>query len=314
MERKTAGTQKKKRKQLSKKQKNEERQGYLFILPWIIGFIVFTAGPLLFSLYGSFTNYDITSRMDFVGFANYKRLFSFDQLFKTSLYNTLYYVIFTVPITTIGAIFVSTLLNQDIRGMRFFRTVYYLPAVLSGVGVYILWMQLLDPSTGLVNLVLGWFGINGPNWLTDPTWTKNALILMKVWGVGGGMLMYLSSMQGISKTLYEAADIDGATASQKFFKITLPMISPVIFFDIITSTIGGFQIFQEAYVMSVGGSGGPANSMLFYNLYMWQQAFESFNMGYAMAMSWILFGIIMILTIINLRLGPRWVHYTGGED
>ncbi|AZP04503.1 carbohydrate ABC transporter permease [Jeotgalibaca ciconiae] len=305
---------KKKKRRISKKDRAEERQGYLFILPWIIGFIIFTAGPLLFSLYGSFTNYDITSRMDFVGFANYERLFSFDQLFKTSLYNTIYYVIFTVPITTVGAIFVSVLLNQDIPGMRFFRTAYYLPAVLSGVGVYILWMQLLDPSTGMVNLVLGWFGINGPNWLTDPSWTKNALILMKVWGVGGGMLMYLSSMQGISKTLYEAADIDGATTFQKFFKITIPMISPVIFFDVITSTIGGFQIFQEAYVMSVGGDGGPANSMLFYNLYMWNQAFESFNMGYAMAMSWILFAIIMVLTVINLRLGPRWVHYTGGEE
>lgn len=198
--------------------------------------------------------------------------------------------------------------------MRFFRTAFYLPAVLSGVGVYILWMQLLDPSTGMVNLVLSWFGIRGPNWLTDPAWTKNALILMKIWGVGGGMLMYLSSMQGISNTLYEAAEIDGATPMQKFFNITLPMITPVIFFDIITSTIGGFQIFQEAYVMSVGGGGGPANSMLFYNLYMWNQAFESFNMGYAMAMSWILFLIIMVLTVINLRFGKRWVYYTGGED
>lgn len=302
------------RPRLTRKQKVEERQGYMFILPWIIGFIVFTAGPLMFSLYGSFTNYDITSRMDFVGFANYERLFTFDDLFWTSLYNTGYYVLFNVPLTTIGAIFVSVLLNQNIRGMRFFRTAYYLPAILSGVGVYILWMQLLDPSTGLVNLVLSWFGIKGPNWLTDPEWTKPALILMKIWGVGGGMLMYLSGMQGISKTLYEAADIDGATAWQKFFKITLPMISPVIFFDIVTTTIGAFQIFQEAYVMSVGGNGGPVNSMLFYNLYMWNQAFESFNMGYAMAMSWILFAIIMVLTVINLKLGPKWVHYAGGED
>lgn len=308
------GLRKRRRLKLSRKQKAEERQGYLFILPWIIGFVVFTAGPLLFSLYGSFTNYDITSRMDFVGFANYERLFTFDDLFWTSLYNTGYYVLFNVPLTTIGAIFVSVLLNQNIPGMRFFRTAYYLPAILSGVGVYILWMQLLDPSTGLVNLVLSWFGIRGPNWLTDPEWTKPALILMKIWGVGGGMLMYLSGMQGISKTLYEAADIDGATAWQKFFKITLPMISPVIFFDIVTTTIGAFQIFQEAYVMSVGGNGGPVNSMLFYNLYMWNQAFESFNMGYAMAMSWILFVIIMVLTVINLKLGPRWVHYAGGED
>lgn len=290
----------------------EGLQGYVFILPWIVGFIAFTAGPLIFSFAASFTNYNITSQMDFIGFDNYENLFTADHLFWTSLYNTLYYVLFSIPLTTAGAIFLSALLNQDVPGIRFFRTIYYLPAVLSGVGVYLLWMQLLDPGTGLVNTALGWFGIPGPNWLFDPDWTKPALIFMKLWSVGGGMLLYLASMQGVSKSLYEAAKIDGANSWQQFRFITIPMITPVIFFDIVTSLIGGFQIFQEAYVMS-NGEGGPVNSMLFYNLYMWKKAFEVFDMGYAMAMSWILFIIVFIITIINLKLAPRWVHYEGEE-
>lgn len=185
--------------------RQEGLAGYVFVLPWIIGFLLFTAGPLLFSLVASFTNYNITSQMDFVGTQNYEKLLFDDQHFWTSLWNTLYYVAFSVPFTTIGAIFLSVLLNKDIPDLRFFRTIYYLPAVLSGVGVYLLWMQLLDPSTGLVNLVLGWIGIEGPNWLFDPEWTKPSLIFMKLWGVGGGMLLYLASLQGVSKSLYEAA-------------------------------------------------------------------------------------------------------------
>lgn len=294
--------------------RKETIYGYIFVMPWIVGFIAFTAGPLIFSLMASFTNYNITSQMDFVGTENYQGLFTEDGLFWTSLWNTLYYVLFSVPLTTIGAILLSALLNQDIPGIRVFRTLYYLPAVLSGVGVYLLWMQLLDPGTGMVNLVLGWFGIDGPNWLFDPEWTKPSLIFMKLWSVGGAMLLYLASMQGVSKTLYEAAEIDGANTFRKFFHITLPMITPVIFFDVVTSLIGGFQIFQEAYVMSSNGEGGPANSLLFYNLYMWRQAFENFNMGYAMAMSWILFIIVFVLTMINLKLAPRWVHYEGGDN
>ncbi|MDN3436882.1 sugar ABC transporter permease [Planococcus sp. APC 3900] len=300
------------KKRLTMRRK-ESIYGYLFVLPWIIGFLAFTAGPLVFSFMASFTNYNITSRMDFIGVENYQGLFTADNLFWTSLWNTLYFVAFSVPLTTIGAILLSALLNQDIPGIRFFRTLYYLPAVLSGVGVYLLWMQLLDPGTGMVNLILGWFNIDGPNWLFDPDWTKPSLILMKMWSVGGSMLLYLASMQGVSKSLYEAAEIDGANTWKQFRHITLPMITPVIFFDVVTSLIGGFQIFQEAYVMSSNGEGGPANSLLFYNLYMWRQAFENFNMGYAMAMSWILFVIVFVLTLINLKLAPRWVHYEGEE-
>jgi multiple sugar transport system permease protein len=300
-------------KKLFNFKRKEGLQGYIFILPWLVGFAVFTAGPLLFSFGASFTNYNVTSQMDFVGMANYKSLLTDDQLFWTSLYNTLYYVLFSVPLTTIGAILLSALLNQDVPGMRFFRTIFYLPAILSGVGVYLLWMQLLEPGTGMVNTVLSWVGITGPNWLFDPAWTKPSLILMKLWSVGGSMLLYLASMQGVSKSLYEAAEMDGASRWKQFMHITIPMITPVIFFDIVTSLIGGFQIFQEAYVMSSNGDGGPVNSMLFYNLYMWKKAFETFDMGYAMAMSWILFIIVFIITIFNLKMAPRWVHYEGEE-
>lgn len=298
---------------MRKIENKKEKIGYLFILPWLIGFLFLTAGPMLFSLFASFTNYDITSKFEFIGVANYSKMFNRDHLYWTSLLNTLYYVVFSIPITTVFTILIATLLRRERRGIRLLRTIYFLPSVLSGVGVYILWMQLLDPGTGLVNHVLSWIGIQGPSWLTDPEWTKSALILMKVWGVGGGMLMYISGMNGISNSLYEVASLEGAGPIRKFFNITLPLISPVIFFDVVTSFIGGFQIFQEAYVMSTNGTGGPANSLLFYNLYMWNKAFKSFDMGYAMAMSWVLFVIIMILTLINLKWGQRFVHYEGGN-
>lgn len=295
------------------KASRENLIGYLFISPWLIGFFGLTIGPMLFSLYASFTDYNITSKMNFIGLDNYKKMFTLDDLFTVSLWNTLYYVFFMVPLTTVGAILVAVLLNQRITGMKVFRTIFYLPAVLSGVGVYFLWMQMLSPSTGLVNTMLAWIGIEGPAWLFDPEWTKPALILMKMWSVGGGMLLYLASLQGVSKQMYEAALLDGASVLQRFFYITLPMITPIIFFDIVTSTIGAFQIFQEAYVMSESGSGGPANSLLFYNLHMWNNAFVLFDMGYASAMAWVLFLIVMVMTIFHLYMSKKWVYYEGGS-
>ena len=179
---------------------------------------------------------------------------------------------------------------------------------------YVLWMQLLSPSTGLVNTLLAFIGIDGPSWLFDPNWTKPALILMRLWSVGGSMLLYLATLQNVPKQLYESAEIDGANSFQQFLNITLPMITPIIFYDIVTSTIGAFQIFQEAYVMTESGTAGPANSLLFYNFHMWNKAFVAFDMGYAMAMSMILFIIVLVLTFINLKIAPRWVHYGGGEN
>lgn len=270
-------------------------------------------GPMLFSVIGSFTDYNLTSKMNFIGLANFKRMFVHDDLFWKSLYNTVYFVIFNVPLTTIFSVFLATVLNQKIKGISVFRTVFYLPAVLSGVAVYILWMQLLSPSAGLINTFLGWFHIPGPAWLFDPQWTKPALILMKIWSSGGAMLLHLATLQNVPRSLYESAEIDGAGVWGKFKSITLPLITPIIFYDVITSTIGSFQIFQEAYVMTKNGTGGPANSLLFYNLHMWNKAFVAFDMGYAMAMSMILFLIVLVLTFVNLKLAPKWVYYSGGD-
>lgn len=303
-----------KRPKISKLARQEERQGYLFILPWLIGLFGITLFPMLFSLYASFTNYDVTSRMDFIGLDNYRRMFTDDPLFWRALSNTLYYVVWMVPLTTIGSILLALLLNEKVVGMRFFRTIYYLPAVLSGVGVYFLWMQLLSPTSGLINTLLSWIGITGPAWLSDPMWTKPAIIMMKMWAVGGGMLLYLASLQGVPEQLYEAAKLDGASVFRRFWHITLPMISPVIFFDVITSFIGGFQVFQEGYVMTENGSGGPMNSLLFYNLHMWHKAFTVFDMGYAMGMAWVLFAIVLVLTLINMKLSRRWVYYEGDDQ
>ncbi|WP_231571569.1 carbohydrate ABC transporter permease [Gordoniibacillus kamchatkensis] len=262
-------------------ERREAAQGFMFVLPWIIGFIAFTGGPLLFSLYTSFTNYDFTSKMDFVGLDNYKYMFTQDPLFWVSLKNTLFYVVLMVPLTTLASVTLASLLNQKVPGMRAFRTVYYLPSVLSGVGVYMLWMELLSPDSGIVNVVLGWFGITGPGWLFDPNWTKPAIVFMKMWSVGGGMLMYLAALQGVPEQLYEAAEIDGASPLRRFWHITVPMISPVIFFEVVTTLISGFQIFQEGYVMAAdpGTPGSPLNSLMFYNLHMFLKAFQAFQMA-----------------------------------
>lgn len=304
----------KNRKSLSLERK-ESVWGYVFVSPWIVGFLVFTLGPLLFSLYASFTNYDITSRMEWVGLQNYDTMFNHDALFWKSLQNTLFYVALNVPLTTIGSLLLAVALNQKIPGMRYFRTIFYLPSVLSGVAVFILWMMLLNPTSGLVNVALSWFGIEGPAWMVDPAWTKPAVILMKLWAVGGGMLLYLASLQGVPEQLYEAAEIDGAGALRKFWHITVPMITPVLFFELITHFISGFQIFQEGYVMAQdqNSPGSPMNSLLFYNLHMFLKAFRVYEMGYASAMAWFLFAIVMVLTAINMAMSKFWVHYEGGD-
>ena len=298
---------------MTKREKKEARAWWLFISPWVIGFICLTGGPLLFSLYASFTNYNMTSRMDFIGVANYIRMFKKDPVFWKSLGNTLYYVLLAVPASCVCAIFLATLLNRKVKGTPVFRMLFYLPTVLSGVAVYQLWIQLLAPQSGLVNSVLRLFGIEGPSWLADPAWTKPSLVMMRVWALGTSMLLYLSSMNSVSKDLYEAADIDGATFLQKFRKITLPQISPIIFFDIITNMTGAFQVFQEALVMSKNGKGDPAGSLLFYNLHIYDEAFTRYNMGYASAMAWFLLVIVMTITLINLAASKYWVHTEEGE-
>lgn len=296
------------------REKKEAGTGFLFISPWLIGFVCLTGGPLLFSLYASFTNYNLTSKMDFIGIQNYVKMFATDPVFWKSLGNTLYYVAMAVPLSCISAIFLATLLNQKVKGTPIFRMLFYLPTVLSGVAVYQLWIQLLAPKSGLINSVLRLIGIEGPSWLSDPAWTKPSLVLMRVWALGTSMLLYLSSMNSVSKELYEAADIDGASFWQKFKKITLPQISPIIFFDIITNMTGAFQVFQEALVMSKNGKGDPAGSLLFYNLHIYEEAFTHYDMGYACAMAWFLLLIVMGITILNLVGSKYWVHTEEGDS
>lgn len=289
--------------------------GYLMASPWFVGLLVFTAGPILLSFYYSFTTYQITTPPQWIGITNYRILFTNDPKFRTSLYNTAYYAVFVVPLSVINGLTLATLLNQSIPGKSFFRTVYYLPSVVSGVANAMLWLWVLNPKYGLINSILGWFGIKGPLWLTSAQWAKPALILMSLWGVGGTMVIYLASLQNIPQHLIEASEIDGANAWQRYWKVTIPLLSPTIFFNMVTGTIGSFQVFTQAYVWTTGGGGagaGPRDSLLFYVLYMFTRTFSELKMGYGSAMAWVLFVIVLILTLIQFRFARNWVYYEGG--
>ncbi|MBI5671437.1 MAG: sugar ABC transporter permease [Chloroflexi bacterium] len=296
--------------------------GWLFASPWIIGFLVFTAVPMLFSLYASFTRYNIIAAPKWIGLRNYETIFFNDNFFWKALENTFWLVGFKVPIVMIVAIAIAMLLNLDLPGERFFRTIIYLPNVLSGVAAVFLWQWILAPD-GLLNRGLALVGIDGPAWFVDPAWTKPGLIVMGMWWIGGNVLIYLAGLKGIPSQLYEAAAIDGANWWAKTRHITLPMLSPTIFFQIVTTIIGTFQIFTTVYIIagsSAGGSGrdvafgGPGQSLLFYVLYLYNRAFGKvgvggLQMGYASALAWILFVIILVITLIQLRLAKRWVYY-----
>lgn len=290
--------------------KQETIWGYIFVFPWIIGFICFIAGPMLFSLLISFTDYSLVGEVHFIGLQNFQEMFH-DSVFWVSFKNTFVYAIVSIPLVTAGGVIVAVLLNRAIFAQRTLKTVFYLPSMMVGVGLYFLWMLILNPQSGLVNGVLDIFGINGPNWLSDPAWTKPSIILMNLWGLGGQMLLYLARLQSIPEDLYESARIDGASNLKMFFKITIPMLSPIIFYNLIVGTIGAFQIFQEGYIFSNDGTGGPAQSLLFYNLYLWQNAFTYYKTGFAAAMSWFLFLIVFSLTMVNQKISKKWVYEEG---
>lgn len=280
--------------------------GYLFFSPWLFGFVLFLGGPILYSFYLSFTSYNVLSAPKWIGLQNYKVLFTQDPLFWKSLYNTLYYVVFSVPIMTFLGVLLAVLMNQKVRGIRLFRTIYYLPSVVSGVAVALLWQWVLDPNFGLVNTMLAGIGIEGPGWLSDQAWAKPSLILMGLWGVGGSMIIYLAGLQGISRDLYEAATVDGAGRMRQFWKITMPMLTPTIFFNLIMGVLGGFQIFLQAYIMT---GGGPNQSTMFYALYLYNKAFRDMQMGYASAMAWVLLVITLLFTLLILKTARSWVYY-----
>jgi multiple sugar transport system permease protein len=288
--------------------KKEALFGYLFILPWIIGFLALRLVPMAISLFLSFTEYTIITPPTFVGLANFIKLFTNDPSFIDSLKVTISYAIFAVPIGMIISLTIALLLNQKIPGVTLWRTVYYLPSVVSGVAVAMLWFWLFHSRFGLINLGLSALGIEGPAWLGDPDWALTALIIMSFWGIGGGMVINLAGLQGIPTEMYEAASIDGANAWQRFWSVTIPMLSPVLFFNLVIGIIDTFQYFTNAFVMT---NGGPGRATLFYNLYLYQNAFRYYKMGYASALAWIMFLIILVLTLLIFKSSPYWVYYEG---
>ena len=285
----------------------EARDGYLFILPWILGFIIFTAGPMLASLYISFTRWEMVTPSVWVGPAQYVKLFN-DDRFWLSLYNTSYYVFIGVPLHLFMALLAALAVNLNLRGIRFFRTAYYVPSLTPVVANSILWVWIFHPNWGLANAFLQWIGLEGLYWLQDPRLAKPALIVMSFWSIGGQMVILLAGLKGIPVELYEAASIDGANWWGRFWRITLPLLTPALFFNLIIAIIGAFQVFTQAYIMT---EGGPNYSTLFYLLYLFRAAFENFRMGYASAMAWVLFIIVLLFTILQFALSDRWVFYEG---
>ena len=297
--------------------KNSARAGLLFALPWIVGFLIFGLYPICVSIYYSMTSFNIFQPPTWVGLGNYRELFT-DEKFYKSLWNTFYMVIIGTPVSLIGGLLLAVLLNQKIKGMPVFRTIFYLPSIVPIVASSLLWLWILNPQYGLINSLLQVFGVSGPNWLMDPNYTKPSLIIMGLWGVGNVMIIFLASLQDVPRSLYEAAEMDGANSVQQFLHITLPGITPVIFFQLIMSIINYFQYFTQAYMMiggSTGGSGGnlvsggAENSLLFYSLYLFQNAFGYFKMGKASAMAWILFLVVVAVTALIFKTQDRWVSY-----
>jgi multiple sugar transport system permease protein len=312
------------RRPLSLRQR-ESLLGYLYILPWVVGFIVLTIGPMIASLYFSFTDYNIISPPVWNNFANYRKIFDGlpqfiasgdttvlgDPLFWQSIKVTVKFAALSLPLGLVFSFFIAVLLNQKIRGVNIWRTIYFLPSVLAGVAVTLLWVRIFNPRVGILNPFLeNVLGIEGPGWFTDPNWAVPGLVIMGLWSAGGSMIIYLAGLQGVPTDLYDAAKVDGAGVVQRFLHVTLPQMTPVIFYNLVLGMIGSFQYFTEAYVAS-GGSGGPARATLFYNLYLYQNAFKFFEMGYASTMAWILFIVILILTALVFRSSELWVFYEG---
>ena len=286
-------------------------EAYLFLAPWFLGLILLTAGPLVASLYLSFTSYDMLQAPVWIGLQNYIKLFTADGRYLHALRVTFIYVFVGVPLNLAFALAVALLLKQKVRALGLFRGIYYLPSLLgASVAVAVVWRQLFNRG-GVINEGLAALGFNAPNWIATPQYAVYTLILLHVWQFGSAMIIFLAGLQQVPPELYEAAEVDGATPLQKFWNITVPMITPVIFFNLVLGIIHSFQAFTSAYIVS-GGSGGPADSTMFYTLYLYQQGFKSFHMGYASAMGWILLLIIAVFTGINFLVSNRWVYY--GDD
>jgi multiple sugar transport system permease protein len=285
------------------------RLGLLFISPWLVGLFIFYLYPIASSLYYSFTDYNVLQPPTWVGLGNYQAMVN-DPLFWTSLENTLFMVVVGIPLYTIVDIAIAVLLNAKVPGQALYRAIVFMPTLIPVVVLSILWDRLLDPQAGLINLALRQVGITGPGWYSDPTWSKPSFVLMSLWGTGNAVVIYLAGLQNVDKTLYEAADVDGANWWHKIWHVTLPTLSPVILFNVILAIIASFQFFTQAFVIT---NGGPINSTLYYALYLYDNAFSYLHMGYASGMAWVLLVITLALTVVVLRSSARWVYYAGSR-
>lgn len=292
---------------MTKKERREEVKFYLFASPWIIGLLLFFIGPAIASLGLSFTEYDILSAPKWIGLDNYNKLLD-DELFWKSLANTFYMIMIALPLGLAVQIMLAVFVNADLKGMSFFRTVYYIPFLVPAVASGILWGMLFNTDFGLLNYILSWFGIPSQSWLGNPSLAKPSIVLMGLWTTGSGMLIYLAGLKGIPGSLYESARIDGASRTRQFFHITLPLMSPTIFFNLVMGIISTFQMFTESYVLT---RGGPNYATTFYMNYLYNNAFKYYKMGLASAQAWILFAIILVITLVVLKTSKYWVYYEG---
>lgn len=284
-------------------------RGFFLILPWLVGFVAFSLLPFLASLYLSFTDWRLAGPIQWIGLANYANLLTNDDRFVKSLVNTLYFTVVNVPGTMLLAFIAAGLLNRKVKGMPIYRTMFYLPAITSGVATAVLWYWILQPG-GLIDIALGALGIKGPDWLGSTQWALPGLLLMSLWNIGAPMILYLAGLQGVPGQLYEAADMDGAGWWAKVWNVTIPMMTPTILLTLILGIIGSFQVFTSALVVT---QGGPADATLFLLLYLYWQAFRFLSMGYASAIAWLLFVIILVFTVIQLGLARYWVYYEGEQ-
>ena len=298
-------------RQMPASERREAISGYLFISPWLIGFLLFTVGPMLFSLYISFTRWNIVGDPKWVGLANYERIFTADKDFRQALLGTFTYAAIYLPLATIVGLAMAMALHLKLKGVGIFRTMLYLPYVVPSIAATLVWVWVLNGRFGLVNTVLSWVGIEGPNWFGDPRTALYGIVMIGLWGVGGSAVIYLAGLQNIPEHLYEAALVDGATEWQKFRFITIPMLSPTIFYLLIMGLIGVFQTFTSSFVAT---GGGPLKSTFFYMLYIYNKAWESLRMGYASALAWVLFAIILAFTLVVFRSSALWVHYEAERD
>jgi multiple sugar transport system permease protein len=287
----------------------EAVDGWLFILPWLLGFLFFTAGPMLASAIMSFLEWEILTPPSWVGLVNFGQMLA-DPLFGLALYNTAYYTLLGVPLYLLASLLMALLLNLPLPGVPIYRTLFFLPSLTPAVANALLWVWIFSPDFGLANYLLQAVGLPPQKWLFDVNLAKPSLILMGLWGIGSQMIIFLAGLQGIPQILYEAANIDGANEWQRFWRITLPMLSPTIFFNLVIGIIGSFQVFTTAYIAT---QGGPQNATLFYVLYLWRNGFDYFKMGYASALAWVLLLIVLVLTLIQFRLARRLVYYEAEE-